>query len=64
MKPQTQKYTDKVDAIRICRKLNINLRRLTQSSEDLHFSDIELSVGSLNLMMFTKFTAMRKLRLY
>jgi hypothetical protein len=37
MKPQTQKYTDKVDAIRICRKLNRNLRRLTQSSEDCTF---------------------------
>lgn len=33
----TQTYADKFDAIRICRKLNRNLRRLTQSSEDCTF---------------------------
>lgn len=32
-----QIYPDKFDAIRICRKLNRNLRRLTQSSEDCTF---------------------------
>jgi hypothetical protein len=33
----SQTYHDKFDAIRICKKLNRNLRRLTQSSEDCVF---------------------------